>query len=336
MKVKILLTGASGTVGKKVLDQLVEKDGYDITVFSRYSVKNRKKFAAYKNKVRVVYGNLSRPEDVERLKGLYDAAIHLAAVIPPLADEKPELAQAVNTNGTALLVNLLEHHSPDTFFMYSSSIAIYGDRLGHPDIKVGDPLQPSPGDEYAVSKIRAEEIIRNSQLDWTIFRLTAIMGIKNHKMSRLMFHMPLDTRIEIATPNDAARAFVNGIEKRRQLSGKIFNLGGGRACRLSYRDLLERTFDLYGLGKFDFPPKTFAEKNFHCGNYIDGDELEKIVHFRKADLEGYFNMVEKSISPIQKITTWLFKDAIKFFLAKQSEPLKACKEQNAQLMERFF
>ncbi|VAX16423.1 hypothetical protein MNBD_IGNAVI01-1712 [hydrothermal vent metagenome] len=32
-EVKVLLTGASGTVGKEVLNQLCESDQFDITVF---------------------------------------------------------------------------------------------------------------------------------------------------------------------------------------------------------------------------------------------------------------------------------------------------------------
>jgi len=41
---------------------------------------------------------------------------------------------------------------------------VYGDRLHTPLIKVGEPLTPSDEDEYAVTKIEAEDIIQNSQL----------------------------------------------------------------------------------------------------------------------------------------------------------------------------
>ena len=37
------------------------------------------------------------------------------------------------------------------------------------------------GIEYALTKIKAEQLIQNSKLNWAIFRLTAIMGSKNHK-----------------------------------------------------------------------------------------------------------------------------------------------------------
>jgi len=101
---------------------------------------------------------------------------HLAAIIPPLADKMPALAEAVNITGTKNLVECTEKFSPEAFFLYASSISVYGDRNSNPWIKVSDPLRPSYRDEYARTKIEAEKIVMSSRLKWTIFRLTAIMG----------------------------------------------------------------------------------------------------------------------------------------------------------------
>ena len=336
MKKKILLTGATGTVGKEVLKQLLIKDCYNISVFSQLSSKNKKFFTTYNKNIDVIYGDLSNENNVANINTEFECVIHLAAIIPPLADDHPEKAYAVNVKGTENLIRTIEKSSPKSFFIYSSSISVYGDRVCNPEIKVGDPLNPSTGDKYGRTKIEAEEIIKNSQLDWSIFRLCAIMGVKNHKMSKLMFHMPLATSIEIATPGDTARAFVNGIEKRDQLSSNIFNLGGGEQCRITYKELLSRSFEIYGLGELTFPDKTFAEKNFHCGFYMDGYQLEKIVEFRNDDLVNYFKMTKKSIHPIQKFFTQLFKTPIKYFLRKQSDPLKAHKTNDIISKERYF
>ena len=336
MKRKILLTGATGTVGKEVLNQLIIKDQYDISIFIQKSSKNIKLINNYKSNIHVIYGDISNAADVALIEQKYDSIIHLAAIIPPTADDFPEKAYRVNVDGTKNLIQIIEKKCPNAFFMYSSSVSVYGDRLSNPEINVGDSLNPSFGDEYGKTKIEAESLVQNSKLKWTIFRLCAIMGVQNHKMSKLMFHMPLATSIEIATPEDTARAFVNGIEKKEQLSNQIFNLGGGEKCRITYRELLERSFKIYGLGKLDFPDKTFAEKNFHCGFYTDGHDLEKITSFRNNDLDYYFKMNQKGIPSIQKFLTFLLKKPIKYFLKKQSEPLKAHKENNKQLKERFF
>ncbi len=333
-KKNILLTGASGTVGFEVLKQLVEKDSYNISVFDKNSKLALEKFKPFENNVNIIYGDITDLKDIEKIPKELDFVIHLAAIIPPLADELPELSRKVNTGGTHNLIEKLEKQSPNVFFMYSSSISVYGDRIDDPYIKVGDPLIPSSGDAYAETKIASEKLVMESHLDWTIFRLAAIMG--NHKMSKLMFHQPLNTALEIATPRDTARAFVNSIEKRQQLSKKIFNLGGGESCRISYEHFLERSFAIFGLGTLDFPFKAFADKNFHCGFYADGDILEHIVHFRQDSLEDYFEMEAKKVSGFKKRAASLFKKSIKWYLLKQSEPYEAFKNQDQKSIEHYF
>lgn len=331
---KVLVTGASGTVGYEVLKQLIKINSYEIFTFDLKTKKSLKKIAALSHKLTPIYGDISAPEDLQKLPKNLDAVIHLAAIIPPLADEQPELATNVNVKGTQLLIKQLEKTSLDVFLIYSSSISVYGDRLKTPLIKVGDPLIPSEGDEYAITKIKTESFIKESSLNYTIFRLAAIMG--NHKMSKLMFHQPLDTSLEIATPRDTARAFVNAIEKQNVLSKKIFNLGGGEDCKISYRDFLKRSFNLFGLGAVNFPEGAFATKNFHCGFYADGDELEKLVHFRQDTLGDYFEMEKQKLSKFKKLGATIFKRPIKFFLLKQSEPYKALKENDKQMQAQFF
>jgi len=336
-KKHILLTGASGNIGREVLAQLFEKrDQYRITIFDKMSNKARSVFAKYKGVIRVIEGDISFYDQIEKASFQVDVVIHLAAIIPPLADDKPNLAERVNVQGTKNLIKALEKNSPNAFLLYSSSVAVYGDRLANPDIRVGDILKASKGDTYAITKITAESIIQESKLNWSIFRLAAIIGVKNHEMSKIMFHMPLETMIEICSPRDTARAFVHAIVKTEQLKARIFNLGGGADFRIRYRDFLEMNFELYGLGKFNFPDKAFAQKNFHCGNYVDGDDLEQILQFRTGDIESYKRDLQEAISPIQLWLTKLVAPIVKNRILKLSEPLQAIKNNDTELLERFF
>lgn len=333
---KILLTGGSGTVGREVLQQLCQQSEIHITAFDKKTKQAKKIYKPYQDRINIVYGDLSNKEEVEAVCKGMDFVIHLGAIIPPLADKKPDLAHRVNVVGTQNLLHALTSHSPDAFFLYASSVSIYGDRLAQPMINTGDPLMPSEGDEYAKTKIQAEQLVRASKLDWSIFRLSAIMGIGNHKVSGLMFHMPLTTPMEIATPADTARAFVNAIPKRELLSKQIFNLGGGETCRITYQEFLSRNFNLFGLGAPDFPANAFAEKNFHCGFYADGDKLEEIVSFRKDTVESYFKQIEASVSPWRRFMTSIFKSLIKKYLLKQSDPYHAYQENDKELLNRYF
>jgi nucleoside-diphosphate-sugar epimerase len=246
------------------------------------------------------------------------------------------LAENVKVTGTRNLIECTEALSPKAFIIYSSSISVYGDRIDNPWIETSDKLITSARDEYARTKIEAEKIIINSKIEWTIFRLTAIMGINNHKPSPLMFHMPLETPMEIATPQDTGRAFVNALKHLDTLNKNIYNLSGGEKCRISYSDFLSRSFEIFGLGPLDFQNNTFARKNFHCGYYKDGDVLNDILDFRRDSIEDYFNNLKKSIPPAKKIAATIFRNIIKLNLERQSEPLTAIKTDNKADIQHYF
>ncbi len=335
--IKVLLTGASGTVGKEVLLQLGEfSDEIEITVFDKEFTGSRNFYKKLGRNFNLIFGDISEKKDIRKACADKDVIIHLTAIIPPLADIHPELAEDVNIKGTRNLVECTEELSPKAFLIYSSSISVYGDRISNPWIKTRDKLMASDRDEYARTKIEAEKIIINSKINWMIFRLTAIMGINNHKPSPLMFHMPLDTPLEIATPKDTGRAFVNALKHLDVLNKKIYNLSGGEKCRITYSDFLSRSFEIFGLGPLSFQKKAFARKNFHCGYYEDGDLLNEILDFRRDSIEDYFNNLKKSIPLVKKIATTIFRNIIKLNLERQSEPLIAIKTDNKADIQHYF
>lgn len=132
-KLSILLTGASGSVGIEVLRQLQLSGKYRITAFELRTSVSVKALSVFRDAVEIIYGDITIAEDVESASKGKDVVIHLAALIPPVADEKPELAYRVNVGGTANLIQTLEEHSPKAFLLYSSSVSIYGDRVAEPN-----------------------------------------------------------------------------------------------------------------------------------------------------------------------------------------------------------
>lgn len=332
----ILLTGAGGSIGREITEMLIHKGGYDLRVFDLGTPKNREFFDRHRDSLTAYLGDITQLETLTEATTGVDVVLHMASIIPPLAHDNPDLAQKVNVEGTKNLVAQLEQNSPKAFIAMASSVATYGDRLLDPYIKVTDPLTPAEGDNYAVTKIEMEKIVQNSQLRWTIYRLGAIMGAGNHQVGKLMFRMPLEQVMEIATPRDTARAFVHTLEHIEAVEGKVFNLGGGPQCTTTYGEFLAKNFELFGLAPLDFPSHAFATKNFHCGYYEDGNDLENILHFRQDTLEDYYQAVKKSTSPLTKLGAKMFSGIIKNYLLSKSEPYKAWKEQDKKAMEFFF
>jgi nucleoside-diphosphate-sugar epimerase len=333
-KCKILLTGASGTIGREVLRRLLEKTNYEVTVFDKKTIETRLFYRQYKQSIKLFFGDLTKKEDVQELPSGFNVVIHLAALLQPKADRFPELVQKVNVTGTNILINYLESTSPNAFFLFSSCISVYGDRLLNPMIKVGDPAIPRTNDPYAISKFEAEEVVQSTSLKWSIFRMTAIL--KRHKISRLMFHIPLDTKIETCSPGNAAQAFINAINHSLVLSGKIFNLGGGERCRITYREFLNKVFHMAGLGVPSFPPRAFATQNYHCGFYEDSDVLNDILHFRSDDISACMEEIQSRFPPAKRIVLGTLRHTVKANLLRQSSPYRAYITANRRLVDYYF
>jgi len=333
-KPKILLTGASGTIGREVLRRLLEKQNFELVVFDKRTLETALFYRPFRDRIRLIYGDLVNHSDILSLNEKFDIVIHLAAILSPKADRHPELAEQINVTATKVLINQLENTSPDAFFLYSSCISVYGDRLKSPNISVNDPVNPCEKDFYAQSKAKAELAVQTSQLRWSVFRLTAIL--KRHKLSRFMFHMPLDTRIETCSPGDAAQAFVNAIDHQEELNGKFFNLGGGEQCRITYRDFLNTLFRVAGLGAPSFPPRAFATQNFHCGFYADGDVLNGILHFRSDDLKACMEEIQQRFTPLNRFIFRFLQHTVKANLLRRSTPYWAYITANKRLVEYYF
>jgi nucleoside-diphosphate-sugar epimerase len=318
---KVLLTGAFGNVGLSTLKELLNKD-YKIRVFEVYTRKNRKIAKKFKNRIEILWGDLRNKEDVKFAVQNQDIVIHLAAIIPPLADANPELAESVNVGGTKNILDAIKQQLHKPKLIFTSSVAIYGDRRYNPMIEITDPLTPSKGDYYAITKISAEKLIRESSVDFAIFRLTYITSINKLNMDPLMFHMPLDTSIEICDTKDVGLALTNAIECN-EVWGEIFNIAGGNQCRITYREYLNDMMEIFGLGKNFLPEEGFAEKDFHCG-FMNTNKSQNLLKYQKHTLEDYYGEVKRKIGPKRHFVPairWM----IKLNLLKRSEPYRRYK-----------
>ena len=148
--------------------------------------------------------------------------------------------------------------------------------------------------------------------------------------------MPLETALEWCHDSDTGYALVQAIEEE-SLQGCIFNLGGGAKCRTKARDFLRQMFPLWGLEANILPEYAFATRNFHSGFYLDGFELDRILNFRRNSLLDYLNSIRSRINPVTRcIVRQLPHSIIRNWMLRMSEPLKAIRENNEELVNRFY
>jgi hypothetical protein len=82
--------------------------------------------------------------------------------------------------------------------------------------------------------------------------------------------------------------------------------------------------------------KGFANRNFHCGYYMDGDELNDIISFRSDSLETYYEYLRNHVPIVQKKMATMFSYLILSNLNSKSEPRIALKSHNKELIKKYF
>ncbi len=347
-KTRVLLTGASGSMGHEAFLELRRrKERYQTRLLLRPSKVNKKIFAPYEGQpwLDIVWGDLTSHEDVKRAVAGVDAVLHPAALISPAADRNPEAARSINVGGTRNLLDAIETE-PDGVerirFVFVGSVAQYGDRLPPLEmIKVGDPLKPSAFDYYALTKMEAESMVIESGLHhWASIRQTFICI--PHLLSLLdpiLFHQPLEQHIEFITSRDAGYGLVQCLEVEDDFWRKIYNMSGGPSCRVVYKDFLRDIFDLVGVGDYRRAVERnwFALRNFHCGYFEDSWVLnEHLGHFRDTK-EDYYEMVRQGTPAWMKLGARIGPmPIIKLLARRMAEPMDWIERNDEPKINAFF
>lgn len=305
-KKKIFLTGATGGMGFATLKALItDIEQNEIVILARLSEKNKKKLAPFKNEKRIIihWGDLTEYSDVLKCVKDCDIVLHIGAFVSPEADYKPKLAMKINYGSTINIIKAIKElgQNDSTRLVYIGTIAQTGDRM--PPIhwgRVGDPLKPSIFDYYAVSKIASErEVIESGLKYWVSLRQT---GILSEKMSSIddaiMFHNCLDNVLEYVSERDSAimmRNLCRGVSD--DFWGHIYNIGGGKSCRISTFDQFKALFGILGIKDLSliFDSKWFATRNFHGHYYLDSDKLENFLHFQNDSMQYYYDIYCKGL-----------------------------------------
>jgi nucleoside-diphosphate-sugar epimerase len=278
-----------------------------------------------RQKVRVLFGDLRKAEDVSRAVVGQDIVLHLAAILPPVSDAHPDLCQAVNVGGTANLIGALQASTTKAALVLVSSASVMGPTQKRiPPIRSDGPL--SPMDPYSRSKIEAEALVTSSGLRYCILRLAAVLPTALNysslfSMIRLMFDMPLDARCEIVVDLDVAYALVSAAEDllgSGELAGKRGFIAGGRAqgCQMKTRDLVGVVFRPIGLR---FPDESLfsPELDSYYLDWYDTEETQSILRYQRHSVEQWQAIIAKRIRYVRPFLP-VFQAVIMKWIKKQS------------------
>lgn len=177
-KIKVVVTGATGFIGKRVVKLLANKyAGNEVLCLIR-----NKKSTPEKSGLRIIkkYGFKMKIVDLAKNKGLKnlpknpDAVIHLAA-----NTETSDSDHKVNDIGTKNLISALSPLTHNTHFIFTGTTAIMSGRKNC-SLPFSEHDLPSPTNEYGRTKLKAEKILMNEstkqKFKLTLFRLPTVYG----------------------------------------------------------------------------------------------------------------------------------------------------------------
>ena len=184
MNNKIVLTGATGFLGRNLVSLLLNDKDAEIFLLTR-SPSCPPNLSQYANDERVhfIQGDVERPgvflfKDREFLKKEATHILHLAALTAFLEEERPAITK-LNYHGTKHIVNFAQECKKLENLVYIST-AYAVNQMQNKYIIYEDEIQPPIGfgNPYEETKFLAEELVRKSKRPFSIYRPSIFAGTK--------------------------------------------------------------------------------------------------------------------------------------------------------------
>ena len=232
----ILVTGSSGFIGRSFLTALRSAGITNVIALSRLPVTPSSPPPGDPADWHYLQGDLTDVGSyTSALRGV-GTIVHLAAAT---GNASPTELNRINVEATAQLVEAAHRHGVRHILYVSSIAAKYRDLSDYP---------------YGSSKRKAEDVVRGSQLEYTILRPTIVLGKASPIWNRLqrMATLPAivvigdgSTLVQPVDVDDVARAMLIILTVGR-FSSEVLELGGPEV--LSFAQLLRRIRKATGRG----------------------------------------------------------------------------------------
>jgi uncharacterized protein YbjT (DUF2867 family) len=217
----VLVTGATGFVGREVVRQL-HKSRHSIRILTRGRNSSRVPEVVSRFGAEVHPGNVLDAASLNGAVNGTEAIIHLVGVIAEVGESTFE---NVHTRGTGNIVSAAQRSEVRRFVHMSA--------LG---------TRPNAASRYHRTKWAAEELVRHSGLDFTVFRPSLIYGPQDQfinlfaRVIRLSPVVPLigspRARFQPVSVKTVAAAFTKSLDEPRSI-GQTYDLCGPEALTLS-------------------------------------------------------------------------------------------------------
>jgi nucleoside-diphosphate-sugar epimerase len=270
---RVLLTGPFGNIGSHVTTELI-RQGHQVRAFDLRTPRTEKVAQRLDHQCEVRWGDIRNVDEVKAAVEGQEVILHLAAVIPPLSNEEPDLAEQVNVGGTRNLIETATAQAEPPKFFFASSFDVFGYTADQPPPRrASDPVQVT--DDYSAHKIAAEALIKQSGLEHLIARFCDVPDIK--EPHPIMFDIPLDQRFEIMHGDDVALAVANTL-MTPEVWGQTVLIGGGPRCQIRYRDYLFGMLDAIGIGPL--PEEAFGHP-LYCTDWLDTEYTQQMLQYQR-------------------------------------------------------
>ncbi|MFW9911161.1 MAG: NAD-dependent epimerase/dehydratase family protein [Candidatus Thorarchaeota archaeon] len=316
------MTGAFGNIGESTLIALLERH-HHVRCFDLQTKRNEKKQRQLQRigDFETIWGDILDSKIVTDAIEDIECIIHLAAIIPPMSDQNPDLAFRVNVDGTRNIINAAEGSPKKPKLIIASSVSIFGPTMHlQPPRRASDPVNPT--DTYTQTKMKCEAMIRESTIPWTILRLTAVPPLDVNSDISVMFEMPLDQRIEFVHTRDVGVAFANAVTAETQ--GKTLLIGGGKDSQMLQIEFIRRILVASGL---DLPPKeafrtpSKPEEYFYT-DWLDTEESQKLLQYQSRTFDEYVEEIKRSLGFKRYLATLFKGQAMKKIVASSPYLIK--------------
>ena len=302
MAKSVLVTGATGFIGSRLVDALINKE-YDVTSLIREGKKGN-------SKSNIIYGDLTDEKiDFKDLK--FDCVFHLASHTP--LEKNKKILEKVNLEGTKKLFDEIKNITNS--IIYISGLGVYGEPG---DKIINEEQKYNPNTNFVKIRLDAEKYLRDNSLkndiDFAVVHFGDVYGpggwfneMLVKRLQKNTFRMPAggDYYKGFVHVDDAVGSMIAVLEQKS--FGESFIVADSQP--VTFKEFSNFTADQIG-AKHPGSVPTFLAKAVLGGDLIkllttsmkvSNEKISKIYQFKYPDYKNGITQVISELKESNKI-----------------------------------